>query len=130
MSDDERRQRGLQYFDEVYGGVVPVPPENFRGDFFHNTIDQLFSEVWSRDVLSIRERRLVLIGAIAAQGEVETLEIQMRAALHKGELTVAQLREIVLFLPYYIGYPKTSRILMMSHRVIADHEAKTKGDNT
>ena len=94
----------------------PIRTRSDRGDFLFNTIDHLFAEVWSRPGMSIRDRRLVLIGIIAAQAEVETLEIQLRAALHKGELTTDDVREIVVLLPYYIGYPRSSRILLMSQR--------------
>lgn len=122
MADSERRTRGKKLFDEVYGGIVPYPAPDKQGDFLFNTIDQLFAEVWSRTTMSIRDRRLVLIGIIAAQAEVETLEIQLRAALHKGELTTEDVREIVVLLPYYIGYPRSSRILLMSQRLLAEIE--------
>ncbi len=120
--EDGRRARGRQFFDEVYGGIVPYPDKDRQGDFLFNTIDHLFAEVWSRPGMSIRDRRLVLIGIIAAQAEVETLEIQLRAALHKGELTTEDVREIVVLLPYYIGYPRSSRILLMSQRLLAEIE--------
>jgi 4-carboxymuconolactone decarboxylase len=124
MADSERRTRGKKLFDEVYGGIVPYPAPDKQGDFLFNTIDQLFAEVWSRTTMSIRDRRLVLIGAIAAQGEIETLEIQLRAALHKGELTPDEVREIVVLLPHYIGYPKAGKILVMTQRILPDYEQK------
>jgi 4-carboxymuconolactone decarboxylase len=107
-------------FDEVYGGIVPAPPPEHRTAFFNQTIDQLFSEVWSRTALSIRERRLITLGAVAALGEVDMFEIQLRAALKKGELTREQVEDIVLFLPAYVGYPRTSKILLMTQRVFAE----------
>ena len=125
MSEDhnERRQRGLKMFEEVYGGVVPVPPPEHRGAFFWQTIDQLFSETWSRPNMSIRDRRLVALGAVAALGETEMFEIQMRAAVKKGELTEAQIEDLVLFLPAYISYPRTSKILAISLKIVAEMKA-------
>src|SRR5579884_1213953 len=96
--DPARRERGLKMFEEVYGGVVPVPPPDRRGDFFYQTIDQLFAETWSRPNMSIRDKRLVALGAVAAMGETEMFEIQLRAALKKGELTKAQVEDLVIFL--------------------------------
>lgn len=119
--DQERRERGLKMFEEVYGGVVPVPPPDRRGAFFDQTIDQLFSETWTRPNLSIRDRRLLTLGAVAALGEGEMFEIQLRAAMRKGEFTKAQVEDMVLFLPAYVGYPRTSKILAIMYKVFADH---------
>ena len=121
-SDNERRQRGLKMFEEVYVGIVPVPPPDKQGAFFLQTIDQLFSEVWSRPNMSIRDRRLVALGAVAALGETEMFEIQIRAAIKKGELTKAQVEDLVLFLPAYISYPRTSKILMITQKIFAEME--------
>jgi len=122
-NDNDRRARGLKMFNEVYGGVVPVPPSEYQGPFFHQTIDQLFAETWSRPNLSIAQRRLVTLGAVAALGETEMFEIQLRAAVKKGELTKAQIEDLVLFLPAYIGYPRTSKILAISQKIFAEMEA-------
>jgi 4-carboxymuconolactone decarboxylase len=121
-SDNERRQRGLKMFEEVYGGVVPVPPPEHQGAFFLQTIDQLFSETWSRPNMSIRDRRLVALGAVAALGETEMFEIQIRAAIRKGELTKAQVEDLVLFLPAYVSYPRTSKLLMITQKIFAEME--------
>ena len=58
MSNDDRRQRGLKKFDEVYCGDLPAPPAG-ASDFFDDMIDHLFGEVWTRPELSQRDRRLI-----------------------------------------------------------------------
>jgi 4-carboxymuconolactone decarboxylase len=120
--DKERRERGLKMFDEVYGGIVPVPPEDKQTAFFQQTIDQLFAEVWSRDALSVRDKRLVALGAVAALGEGEMFEIQMRAAIKRKEFTREQIEDLVLFLPAYVSYPRTSKIVMMLPKLLAEME--------
>ena len=108
MTDDERRERGERAFAAVYGGVVELPPAAERDAFLETMLGQLFAEVWSRDVLSIRDRRLLIMGAIAALGERDLFGIQARAALAKGELTREQIDEAVLTLVQYVGYPRAS----------------------
>ena len=125
-NDSERRKLGLKMFEEVYGGVVPVPPEEYRGAFFWQTIDQLFSETWSRPNMSIRDRRLVALGAVAALGETDMFEIKIRAAIKKGELTKAQVEDLMLFLPAYISYPRTSKILAITQKIFAEMEQSAK----
>lgn len=114
-----RRERGEEMFNTVYGGIVPMP-EDTDNPFLNNTLEHLFAEVWSRNVLSVKERRLLAIGAIAALGESATFEIQMRAALAKGELTKEQVKEILVFIVYYIGYPRTSGLIGALKRALAD----------
>jgi 4-carboxymuconolactone decarboxylase len=103
---DERRQRGLEMMKTVYGWDVQDGP----GDFFASTVDHLFAEIWARDTLSVRDRRLLLLGAVAAQGLTEIIEIQAGAALAKEELDSDQLREAALFLTYYVGWPLGTRL--------------------
>lgn len=123
----DRRCKGLQMFEEVYGGIVPVPPVADQHAFFQQTIDQLFAEVWARPHLNIREKRLLALGAVAALGESDMFEIQLRAAVRKGELTAAQIEELVLFLPAYVSYPRTSKLLAISQKIIAEMKADGAG---
>lgn len=51
MSHAERRKKGVEMIKEVYAGDVVTPPE---GNVFTDVmLEQVFAEVWSRDVLSI-----------------------------------------------------------------------------
>lgn len=111
---DDRRARGLAKMTEVYGWEMSDGP----GDHFAHTCDHLFAEVWSREGLSIRDRRLLLIGALAASGLDDVAEIQAGAALGNGELEPQQLREIALFLCYYIGWPLGTKLDFTFGRVI------------
>jgi 4-carboxymuconolactone decarboxylase len=124
MSDNERRKRGMTMFDEVYGGIVPFPPEELHDDFLFNTVDQLFAEVWTRPQMSVRDRRLFVMGMIAAQAEADTFEIQVRAALHKGELSPADVHELAVILPYYVGYPRGSRMRAVTQKVLGELKKK------
>ena len=70
---------------KVYAGDVVVPERGAMA-FSDLMVESLFAEVWTREALSIRERRLILLGAIGALGEKDTFAIQARAALKNGEL--------------------------------------------
>ena len=110
MHDDDRRARGERMFREVYGDVVPLPPPGQRDDFLALMLDQLFAEVWTRGALQVRGRRLLIMGIIAALGDGDLFALQARAALANGELSQAQLEEIVIMLTQYVGYPRASRL--------------------
>lgn len=120
MSDaapSEQRRKGLDMMSKVYGWEMADGP----GEHFAHTADHLFAEVWSRPGLSIRDRRLLLLGALAASGQVDVAEIQAGSALGNGELTPEQLDEIALFLCYYVGWPLGTKMQMMFGGVIEKH---------
>jgi 4-carboxymuconolactone decarboxylase len=118
MADDDRYERGMAKFNEVYCGDVPAPPKG-ASDFFDLMIENLFAEVWTRPALSQRDRRLLLLGAIAAQGEPTTFAIQVKAAIKNGELEPDQVREVLIHLTQYIGYPKVASMLGPTEQTIA-----------
>ena len=124
MSDAERLQLGEKVFGEVYQGIVPMPPPELHDDFLGLMLRQLFAEVWSRETMSIRDRRLVVIGMLAALGEAETFDIQIRTAIEHGEITREQVNEIIVLMPHYIGYPRASRMRGILQRSLGNLSPK------
>ncbi|GAA1529715.1 carboxymuconolactone decarboxylase family protein [Actinomadura kijaniata] len=120
---DERRRRGLEMMRRVYGWEMDDAP----GDFFGITVEHLFGEVWTRDGLTLRDRRLLLIGMLAGQGLNDVLDIQIPAALDNGELTPDELREIAIFLTHYVGWPLGAKLSVQVDTLIARHERKDRG---
>lgn len=118
MSDSKRREAGAAMMQKVYGDVVPVPPAG-SGAFADLMLEQLFAEVWTRERLSVRDRRLLTMGVIAALGEQATWGIQVRAALANEEFTAEQMREMVIHLVHYVGYPRASGLLRVAEEAIA-----------
>lgn len=78
--DPTRRAKGAEMLAKVYAGDVVVPPAGARA-FADLMLEQVFAEVWTRPGLAVRERRLLIMGAIAAMGEAATWKIQVRSAL-------------------------------------------------
>jgi 4-carboxymuconolactone decarboxylase len=118
MSDSDRWERGAEKIKDVYAGDVVTAPKGAMA-FSDIMLETLFAEVWTRDVLSMRDRRLILLGAILALGESMTFEIQAKAALKKGELTPEQLREVLVFAVHYVGYPRAAGMIGAVEKVIA-----------
>jgi len=114
---DERR-RGLERMEEVYGFEM----SDGQGDFFRYTADHLFADIWSRPGLSDRDRRLLLIGLLAGTGAQDVLTIQVPAALASGDLDAETLREIVIFLCHYAGWPNGARLNSLVEETITKAE--------
>lgn len=109
------REQGKDMMRAVYGWESGEP----QGDFVEHTIDHLFGEIWARDTLSVRERRMLLIGLLVAQGADDVVELQLEAAKRIGELDADELREIVIFLTYYAGWPKGAKLNAIVEKLLA-----------
>jgi 4-carboxymuconolactone decarboxylase len=107
MSDgDEARARGQAKFEEVYPFKANAEPSDFEDIMYR----QLFGEVWQRPGLSTRDRRLMVLGIAAAQGNESILRLQFRSGLAKGDLKPEDVDELVIFLTQYVGYPLGTRV--------------------
>ena len=118
MPDSERRAKGLKMIEKIYAGDVVAPDEGYA--FTDIMLEQLFAETWARDVLSIRDRRLLMLGIIAEKGETMIFGMQAKAALKNGELSEEELRESLLMIANYAGYPRAASMLGPVETAIAE----------
>ncbi len=117
MADDDRRSRGRDLMRQVYGwDIEPTKP------FEVQTVDHLFGELWADGSMSVRDRRLVLIGLAAGSGMEDVAGLQLDAALRLGELEVDDLRELVVFVAHYAGWPRAAKLNSEVEALIARHQ--------
>ncbi len=123
---DESRRKGLEKMNEVYGWEMP----DVEGDpFFDLTVDQLFGTIWTRPGLSMRDKRIMTLTVVAAVGNSDLAEIQANAAMHNGELTGDELKEMAVFLTQYLGFPLASKLDGAVSKVIMKRKkAADKGE--
>jgi 4-carboxymuconolactone decarboxylase len=79
-------------------------------DSFGMMAERQFADIWARTVLSVRERRLLLLGLLVGQGLDEMTDSQLDTALRAGELTEAELREVAIFLAHYAGWARGAKL--------------------
>ena len=119
----EVRRTALEKMEQVYGFEM----SDGDGDFFRYTADHLFADIWLRPGLSDRDRRLLLIGLLTGSGGHDVLQIQVPAALQSGDLTPENLREIVVFLSHYAGWPQGARLNSIVEETIAKSQRRKAG---
>ncbi len=125
MNDKERRALGEKTIKDVYAGDVIVPEEGYT--FSDIMLKQLFAELWTRETLSMRDKRILLLGIIAEKGESATFKIQVKASLKRGELNPEEARELLLFIAQYAGYPRAASMLLPMEEAIAEYEKDQAG---
>lgn len=83
------------------------------GDRFAEEAIQSAANAWNDDILSLRERSLIVIAALIAQGDLEAqLRMHTRWALDHGA-TLPELDELATLLAIYSGFARASRGLMI-----------------
>lgn len=102
---DDRRERGARRMRDVCG--IDAPPQGL-GRFTDITVEHLFGEVWENPALGVRERRLVVLGILAALGDTDNLGVHFTQALSRGDLTPAEVDEVVVTVAHYAGWPRST----------------------
>jgi 3-hydroxyisobutyrate dehydrogenase-like beta-hydroxyacid dehydrogenase/alkylhydroperoxidase/carboxymuconolactone decarboxylase family protein YurZ len=118
--------RGRQMMDAVYGaGAVPLPPADaVLPPYLQATIETVFGKIWTRGGLSMRDRRMLVIGANSQLMRPDLIEIVVLGALINHELTPQQLQEAVLHLAYYIGWPRANALFQGVNAAIQKFEQR------
>ena len=107
----ERYERGLDAYASQFG----IPRDEVAG-WFTDRFGERFGEeainaaagAWVDDCLSLRDRSLIVVAALIAQGGVEArLRGHIRWAIEHGS-TRQELEALATLLAVYVGYPRAS----------------------
>ena len=97
---------------------------DFAPEFARFNDDVLFGEVWSReDKLSAKERSMITIAALMAQGSYPQVESHLKLGKEHG-ITKQEAIEIVTQLAFYTGWPRAWTILPKIQELYADESIK------
>ncbi len=127
MDIAERKQRGeklvenmlgKQTADEVRQAWTEISP-----DFENYVVEFLGGEIWSRPGLDLRTKSLVTIATLAGLGRTLALELNIRMALNNGA-TEQDIRETLLQIAPYAGFPAAWEGLATAHRVFKEGQEK------
>lgn len=107
---------------------------DFAPEFARLNDDVLFGEVWSReDKLSLRDRSLVTVVALMAQGLTDSsFKYHLLSAKNNG-ITKTEIAEILTHAAFYAGWPKAWAAFRMATEVWADEtvdDAKAEHENS
>ena len=96
------------------------PAQKLVGDFAPKlaelTDDVLFGDVWERKELSKRDRSLVTVAALIANGNTEQLTGHLNRAKENG-LTETELSEVIIHLAFYAGWPRAMSAIKIAREV-------------
>ena len=95
----------------------------FAPKFAELNDDVLFGQVWSReDKLSLRDRSLVTVTALMAQGLVDNSFRYHLESARKNGITREEIADVLNHLAFYAGWPKAWAAFNMAKEVWKDEQ--------
>lgn len=79
-------------------------------------------------ILNVRQQKLIVISSLTAKGDLAALKIQLNNALNAG-LTVNEIKEAIVHLYAYCGFPRSIRGLQTLITVLDERKIKGIKDN-
>ncbi len=112
---EAQREKSVQdQFGSLFPGVVQY------------TTDVLFRDLWLRPDLAPRDRSLVTISALIANGQTAQLTSHLNRAMDNG-LTQTQAAEVITHLAFYAGWPNAFSAMPIAKDVFAKRPRQTEG---
>ena len=110
-AEGQRKARNDQLFGSVAPGVLRY------------TTDVLFRDLWLRPDLAPRDRSLITVTALIANGRVAQMPYHLGRAMDNG-LTQAQAAEVLTHLAFYVGWPNVFSALPVAKDVFEKRSGK------
>jgi 4-carboxymuconolactone decarboxylase len=112
-AEADRAARVGQQFGADFPGIVQY------------TTDILFRDLWLRPGLAPRDRSLVTVAALIADGQVAQMPYHLNRAMDSG-LTREQAGEVITHLAFYVGWPNAFSAMPVAKDVF---EKRAKSSN-
>lgn len=121
----DRYEEGQAVRRRVLGGAhvehAEAAQTAFDADFQRFIAEGAWGSVWARPGLSLRERSLVTLALLAAQGSDEELALHLRATRRTGA-SAQDVLEALLHVAVYAGVPRANHAVKIAKAVFAQEE--------
>jgi 4-carboxymuconolactone decarboxylase len=104
IAEADRAKRVGDQFGAAFPGIVQY------------TTDVLFRDLWLRPDLAPRDRSLVTVSALIANGQSAQLTAHMTIGMNNG-LTAGEISEAITHLAFYVGWPNAFSALPVAKDV-------------
>jgi len=107
-------------FARGWDRAMGTPAPEMMGAFGEFAAAIAFGDVWNRERLTDRERRLIILTVLALWGRDDVCSLHLGASIRKGEFDKADLDEIAITLTTYAGMPVGTGFAMLAGRLQAE----------
>jgi len=121
--DQERYQRGMavrrQVLGDAYVDKATSEADDFNRDFQRLVTEYCWGEVWTRSVLTNKQRSLNNLCMIAALNRGHEFELHVRGALRNG-CTPEEIRDCLFQVAIYAGIPAGVEAFRIARKVLQE----------
>jgi 4-carboxymuconolactone decarboxylase len=125
VMDNERLERGMEMLGRVdgeQGDKVMELLADIAPEFGRLMLEYGFGDIYSRPGLSLKDRELITIAALAAKGACEPqLKVHIHGALNVG-WTREEIVEAFMQISVYAGFPAALNAIFAAKAVFGERE--------
>jgi 4-carboxymuconolactone decarboxylase len=119
----DRYQLGMQNLQQIGGEKVQSVATQFTEiapDLSRLTVEFAHGEIWNRPGLSLKSRSFATLAMVTVLGnQGNSIEAHVEGALRAGA-TETEIKELLLQMTVYAGYPKTLSAIAAAQKIFAD----------
>ena len=128
--DDELYKKGMavrrQVLGDAYVDKATANVDDFNREFQRIVTEYCWGEVWTRSVLTNKQRSLNNLCIIAALNRAAEFELHVRGALRNG-CTPDEIRDTLIQVAVYAGIPAGVEAFRIARKVLAEEGALKGG---
>ncbi len=118
--DGTRFERGMAKQEEMNGQVSTEDEIILRlGDLGRYVIEFAYGDIYTRTVMSDREREIGAIAVLTVLGREKQLAAHIRTAL-KLDMTVKEVEEVILQTVTYAGFPTALNAISVLRQILSE----------
>jgi 4-carboxymuconolactone decarboxylase len=123
MADRDLYEKGMavrrQVLGDAYVDTATANIDDFNRDFQRILTEYCWGEVWTRQVLSNKQRSLNNLCIIATLNRAAEFEMHVRGALRNG-CTPAEIRDTLIQVAVYAGIPAGVEAFRIARKVLTE----------
>jgi 4-carboxymuconolactone decarboxylase len=123
--ESDRYERGLQKLSEIHGHIGEEVMETLKDvapDLARYIIEFPYGDIYSRGVLSLKEREIATIAALTTLGNsLSQLKVHIHAALNVG-CTRQEVIEVFIQMAVYAGFPASLSGVLAAKEVFFERD--------
>ena len=122
MKPSMRREQGMATRRKVLGGAhvdrAEVEKTEFDAPFQELITEAVWGHVWSRDTWDHRQRSIVTLALLCAQGHWDEVAMHIRATANTSA-SREDIQELILHVAIYVGVPTANHAIKVAKQTFA-----------
>ena len=94
--------------------------ETVSPELLRFVVEHGFADMYTDEALDQKSRKIATIASLVTSGNLPQLEWHIRGALENQLVSIEEIKQIIIQMTIYIGYPAAFNAMGVANRVFAD----------